>query len=149
MKRVVSEAEYGDRWVCWESYGPGEGYFPSCDDLRQWCLENERPPPARAHGTITRGMALDAAEILQANLECAESDENAYDRIDEIGVSNLQAYLDTWCDEFGPEWYEFDGDTEVELDPTEWERAKADYEAENKCHLCGRWHRECECPVAP
>lgn len=124
-KRVVTEAEY-EGWVFWEDHGPNNGYFGSCAELREWCVMRGLAPPPRVTACDRCGLSLDAADVLRNELDAQNADDGACERIDDHAVAALQAYLDVWCDEHGPEWWECDPDTEVEIDMAAYWRAKTE-----------------------
>lgn len=96
-KKLTIE-EY-DGPVYWEGHigDMGDGYFSDIDALLDYCEEEGVDVPDYVWACKKNELKLDAEGIL----ENAVSDmyEDAYDSISEDARAQLQAYLNTWCNE--------------------------------------------------
>jgi hypothetical protein len=118
---AVPETQHAG-WVYWPGgEAHNEGYFGSADELREWCMENDREPPARVWACEPRGLSLEADRVISGALEGGEHHESAGDWIGEGGEAALQTLLDAWVQTYAPDLKtHFPTSTAVELDTDAW-----------------------------
>lgn len=80
-------------------YEYDNGYFDDLDNLKDYCNDNDIPVPEYIWGTTEKSLSMDAYDIVSNKLE--DWYEDAFDRIDDKWLQELQKALDKFCDECG------------------------------------------------
>jgi hypothetical protein len=120
---AVPESHH-DGWVyCVDDRGPQDGFFESCNALREWCFDHDQEPPARVWACNAVGLFIDADWIVEN--ACEEHHEEACEQISAGAMKALQDFLDAWCAECGVESWRPTAKAVI-LDPAEWEALKAE-----------------------
>lgn len=118
--KVVPEAEHAG-WIEWsDGAAHNDGFFESADELRAWCVDEGRDPPARVWACESHSFGLNADHIIESELESGEYHEGAGGAIGAGDIKELQTLLDVWVRSVTvPEtWTPIK--TAVALDPTCW-----------------------------
>lgn len=82
-----------------DDYGYDNGYFTDLDSLEDYCNDNDIPVPKYIWGTTEKSLSMDAESIVVNALE--EWYEDAFDRVDDTELRELQVALDKFCDNCG------------------------------------------------
>lgn len=122
IQTLVDEKDHHDGWVYWN-----DQCFESCQHLRDWCLQNARTPPRVAIACDRESLRFDACELVRSELEALEADEDAFDRVSDEKLAELQAFLDVWADEAGVHWWRGGEKVGVRLDPALWTKTQEDH----------------------
>lgn len=96
---AVPESEYEGMIYCSEGYGPQDGYFVDGDELRDYCLDNDREPPSRVWACHKVPLRIMAEHAIEGALD--DHHDGASDEISEADEDRLQKLLDEWCDSVG------------------------------------------------
>ena len=83
----------------YEGYGYDNGYFDDLDSLEDYCNDNDIEIPKYIWGTTIKTLSMNAIDIVSNELE--EWYEDAFDRVGDDALSNLQVAMDVFCKECG------------------------------------------------
>ncbi len=112
--------------VFWaDGKGPWDGFFDSCDELREWCIDGDHEPPATVWRCEKSFLRLDGAEILASAIECQEMHDGFEDQVPAALEQELAAFCDAWSERLaktGTFSWQITGET-VALDPRKWAQA--------------------------
>jgi hypothetical protein len=99
----LSLEAYADDPVFWEGHVGryGEGYFSGVDEVLDYCETEGFEVPEYVWACTATDFSLDAANIIESELESQEMYEDAADNVSEEARKRLQAYLDVWTKEVG------------------------------------------------
>lgn len=94
----LSSADY-DSPVYWEGHsgGMGDGFFSGVDEVLDYCEDEDLEPPEYVWACSERKFALNAERFLENQVESQQLFEDAFDRIGEARIAEMQAYFDKWA----------------------------------------------------
>lgn len=102
------QAKEHSGWVYWEGHGSRDGYFRSITELEEYCASHEIALPQFVKACSLKKLSMDADYIIDCALD--DHHEDAGEEISQLERTELQAFLDGWCERVGVKSWEITDD---------------------------------------